>query len=554
MATTHSLINNCLACGRIVCDKEGEGPCMFCANPVLKPENINEYEEQMKLLKDMEDDPEIMKSYIKAVENKNKLIGFDKSDIARKNMIDEDTDWYEIKNDVWQSDEIRSHALNKMIELEDEEQEAKDSFVTAFDMKAGTMVNSKQVVDYKKHRAEASKFLTDNDKGIKGRNDVEDVETDSRLKKKQTDVLKGINKQYQKQQSKLEGIKSDKKEKKDKQIKFLTKIEHEDCFEDYQKALKKMQRLKASAAKSNQISKEHFDIQIYPSPKFSTACLSMWQPWASLLVYGFKRYEGRQWSTEYRGPLWIHAGSRQPTEQEIQQVQAHYKMLYSQDPSIEMPDFPTDYPTGCLIGVIDLQDVITQDVYKKYVPQQYTKESTSENLFVARNPRRLKVSIRMPGKSGIFNLEEQVVQTACNTLVKVPSKWFPYYADKIPRKNNQNGQFEGTSGEIPSFSKRLKPVFSNVDVGPCKFLKMGKLESEMLNTHFYVWMTEFQKVFGKQISNGPGGCKELAFDKTVPKFDKVLKVVERLYTDLKDEEFDLENSNCKLDYFSQVFF
>ena len=29
-AREHKLVNNCLGCGRIVCEKEGEGPCMFC--------------------------------------------------------------------------------------------------------------------------------------------------------------------------------------------------------------------------------------------------------------------------------------------------------------------------------------------------------------------------------------------------------------------------------------------------------------------------------------------------------------------------------------------
>lgn len=37
-------------------------------------------------------------------------------------------------------------------------------------------------------------------------------------------------------------------------------------------------------------------------------CLTMHQPWASLLVYGIKRAEGRGWSTDFRGRLWIHAG------------------------------------------------------------------------------------------------------------------------------------------------------------------------------------------------------------------------------------------------------
>lgn len=38
-------------------------------------------------------------------------------------------------------------------------------------------------------------------------------------------------------------------------------------------------------------------------------CLTMHQPWASLLVYGIKRAEGRGWNTDFRGRLWIHAGS-----------------------------------------------------------------------------------------------------------------------------------------------------------------------------------------------------------------------------------------------------
>lgn len=30
-------------------------------------------------------------------------------------------------------------------------------------------------------------------------------------------------------------------------------------------------------------------------------CLSMHQPWASLLVYGLKRIEGRGWPSDHRG-------------------------------------------------------------------------------------------------------------------------------------------------------------------------------------------------------------------------------------------------------------
>ena len=39
-------------------------------------------------------------------------------------------------------------------------------------------------------------------------------------------------------------------------------------------------------------------------------CLSLVQPWATLLLSGAKRYETRCWSTSYRGLLGIHASRR----------------------------------------------------------------------------------------------------------------------------------------------------------------------------------------------------------------------------------------------------
>jgi hypothetical protein len=38
--------------------------------------------------------------------------------------------------------------------------------------------------------------------------------------------------------------------------------------------------------------------------------LTLWQPWASLVAIGAKRYETRHWKTKYRGILMIHAANR----------------------------------------------------------------------------------------------------------------------------------------------------------------------------------------------------------------------------------------------------
>ena len=38
--------------------------------------------------------------------------------------------------------------------------------------------------------------------------------------------------------------------------------------------------------------------------------ITLWQPWASMIPLGLKRYETRSWATDYRGPLLIHAAKR----------------------------------------------------------------------------------------------------------------------------------------------------------------------------------------------------------------------------------------------------
>ncbi len=41
--------------------------------------------------------------------------------------------------------------------------------------------------------------------------------------------------------------------------------------------------------------------------------LTLWQPWASLMVLGFKKVETRIWATKYRGTIAIHSAKKTPT-------------------------------------------------------------------------------------------------------------------------------------------------------------------------------------------------------------------------------------------------
>lgn len=49
-------------------------------------------------------------------------------------------------------------------------------------------------------------------------------------------------------------------------------------------------------------------------------CLSMHQPYASLVLAGIKKHEGRQWLHGHRGRLWIHAAAKQVTPVQIEKV------------------------------------------------------------------------------------------------------------------------------------------------------------------------------------------------------------------------------------------
>lgn len=100
-------------------------------------------------------------------------------------------------------------------------------------------------------------------------------------------------------------------------------------------------------------------------------CLSMHQPWASLLIAGIKQHEGRSWYTSHRGRLWIAATAKPVNPDEIKIMENFYRrhhngnsqnlqnlssistLLFTfSDDSIE---FPKQYPNACLLGCVSVQ-------------------------------------------------------------------------------------------------------------------------------------------------------------------------------------------------------
>ncbi|KAK7201830.1 putative zinc finger motif, C2HC5-type/ASCH domain containing protein [Novymonas esmeraldas] len=140
-------------------------------------------------------------------------------------------------------------------------------------------------------------------------------------------------------------------------------------------------------------------------------CLSMHQPWASLLVAGIKRHEGRVWGTTFRGRLWIHAAAAQVTNAE--EVEAHYAPFAPPDHV-----FPKHYPTKVLLGYVYVTDCLDRDAYEAaFKPEERQEESPYS--FVCAEPKALLFPLPMNGNHKLFTLDHRVHVAARKQLGEV---------------------------------------------------------------------------------------------------------------------------------------
>ncbi|XP_042044676.1 activating signal cointegrator 1-like [Salvia splendens] len=97
-ARRHGLVSNCISCGKIVCEQEGEGPCNFCGALVLREGSTYAgLDEGLMVLTDAEAAAE---AYAK------RLVEYDRNAAARTTVIDDQSDYYEMEGNTWLSNEV----------------------------------------------------------------------------------------------------------------------------------------------------------------------------------------------------------------------------------------------------------------------------------------------------------------------------------------------------------------------------------------------------------------------------------------------------------------
>jgi len=121
--------------------------------------------------------------------------------------------------------------------------------------------------------------------------------------------------------------------------------------------------------------------------------LSIRQPWAWLIVAGYKTVENRTWATSHRGPLLIHA-SRNLAFDPATMTRFRQTMAKA---DIVIPD---DLVMGGVIGIVDVIDCTL-------TPTDPTDADWHEPemwAWVLRNPRPLTY-LPVPGRLQIFDVQ-----------------------------------------------------------------------------------------------------------------------------------------------------
>ena len=116
-------------------------------------------------------------------------------------------------------------------------------------------------------------------------------------------------------------------------------------------------------------------------------CLSVRQPWAWLIVNGYKDIENRSWDTKYRGRILIHA----PLTFNLE------ALLYVsvKFPHIRLPN-QDSFHMGAIIGSVLLTDIVQESASPWY-------EGGAKIGWVLQDPRVLSVPVPYRGQLGLFN-------------------------------------------------------------------------------------------------------------------------------------------------------
>ena len=127
------------------------------------------------------------------------------------------------------------------------------------------------------------------------------------------------------------------------------------------------------------------------------------QPWAWLIVNGYKDIENRSWKTRYRGTLLIQASASLPPKWALDEGRS-----FARKRGVRVPD---DLETGGIVGMVQLEDCVTRSRSKWF---------EGPVGWVLSKPKRLRF-IPLKGRLGLFDPPTRVMKQLGRTTKRLGS-------------------------------------------------------------------------------------------------------------------------------------
>ncbi|CCW68538.1 unnamed protein product [Phytomonas sp. Hart1] len=458
-ATVHPLRGNCANCGRIICEQEEDAVCYFCG---LTPSLCVAYEiavQEGKVTEAVQQSNQ--KSYEAAIARRDTLLEYASNRAKRTTVIDDQKASLFSPQSAWMTQEERLKQAKLLAQIEREKANERRHRHTGpyqvhidfvnHNLTYGTLYTSGDVAaklvkkEYAKcHAADGHSSESGLDTSEASGTEIETLPTiesraeplpsllekiwyspggsvspksdeaalsalNDRLLRRHEEVSKRVQQNYFEEDAQLFGVEA--LDVQPAELIFTPGIREGDMPGPDEEVHAPAAVVEAPPVRS--LSSDAICFAPTPSMRLRDdgICLSIHQPWATLLIAGIKTQHGLVWRTNHRGRLWIHAATTKVSK--VEEAEQRYAQFV---PPGHV--FPKHYPTGVLLGYVYLTECLDQGAYESALTPE-KRQVNSPFVLICVEAKPLPFLLSMDGGYKLFTLDHKIQTAAKKQLMEI---------------------------------------------------------------------------------------------------------------------------------------